>query len=62
LKPDFLEILPGIIPEFIEEISRRYSGDIIAGGLVRKKEQVFAALKAGAKAISTSCKDLWKIL
>ncbi|KFZ21740.1 glycerol-3-phosphate responsive antiterminator [Thermotoga neapolitana] len=62
LEPDFLEILPGIIPEVIEEISSRYPGNIIAGGLVRKKEQIFAALKAGAKAISTSCKDLWKIL
>lgn len=60
LEPDFLEILPGIIPEVIEEISSRYPGNIIAGGLVRKKEQIFAALKAGAKAISTSCKDLWK--
>jgi glycerol uptake operon antiterminator len=62
LEPDFLEILPGIVPEFIKEITKRYSGDIIAGGLIRKKEQVFAALEAGAKAISTSCKDLWKII
>ncbi len=61
LKPDFLEVLPGIIPEYIEKISKYYFGKIIAGGLVRTKEQILAALKAGASAVSTSCKDLWKI-
>lgn len=60
LKPDLLEILPGVAPELINEVSKRNPfGTVIAGGFIRKKEQIIAALKAGAKAISTSCVELW---
>ena len=36
-KPDFVEILPGIMPRVIAEISARTQVPVIAGGLLRDK-------------------------
>jgi len=59
--PDFVEVLPGIIPRGIEELKKRVHQPIIAGGMITLKEDVIQALKAGALAVSTSKKDLWQI-
>ena len=56
-KPDFVEILPGIIAE----ISARTQVPVIAGGLLRDKADVMAAMRAGAAAVSTSAPSLWDI-
>ena len=32
---------------------------VIAGGLIETKDEIFAALSAGASAISTGKKELW---
>ena len=58
-KPDFVEILPGILPRIITEISTQISVPIIAGGLLRDKADVIAAMRAGAAAVSTSAPSLW---
>ena len=42
-KPDFVEILPGIMPRVIAEISARTQVPVIAGGLLRDKADVMAA-------------------
>lgn len=57
--PDYVEILPGIIPKAIEEICETVSIPVITGGLIKKKEEVIAALNAGAAAVSTSCEEVW---
>ena len=49
-KPDFVEILPGIMPRVIAEISTRTQVPVIAGGLLRDKADVMAAMRAGAAA------------
>ena len=59
-KPDFVEILPGIMPRVIAEISARTQVPVIAGGLLRDKADVMAAMRAGAAA-STSAPSLWDI-
>ena len=59
--PDFVEVLPGIIPRGIEELKKRVHQPIIAGGMITLKEDVIQALKAGALAVSTSKKELWHI-
>lgn len=59
--PDYVEILPGIIPRVIEEICREISIPVITGGLIKEKEEVLAALKAGAAAVSSSCVDVWEM-
>lgn len=58
-RPDFVEVLPGVIPHMIEEISQRANIPIIAGGLIRTNEDVQRALEAGATSVTTSRKDLW---
>lgn len=60
-KPDFVEILPGIMPRVITEISTRTQVPVIAGGLLRDKADVMAAMRAGAAAVSTSESGLWDI-
>ena len=60
-KPDFIEILPGIMPRVITEISTRTRVPVIAGGLLRDKADVMAAMRAGAAAVSTSAPSLWDI-
>lgn len=61
-KPDFVEILPGIMPRVIAEISARTQVPVIAGGLLRDKADVMAAMRAGAAAVSTSAPSLWGYL
>lgn len=60
-KPDFVEILPGIMPRVIAEISARTQVPVIAGGLLRDKADVMAAMRAGAAAVFTSAPFLWDI-
>ena len=57
--PDYVEILPGLMPEVIEEITGEIDIPVIAGGLIKEEEQVKAALDAGAVAVSTSSRKLW---
>ena len=58
-KPDFIEVLPGIMPRIITEISERYATPVIAGGLIKYKDDVLAAIRAGAVAVSTTCHAVW---
>ncbi|WP_019413626.1 glycerol-3-phosphate responsive antiterminator [Paenisporosarcina sp. TG20] len=59
IKPDYIEVLPGIIPNILKEIYDETGIPVIAGGLIRTKEDVKAALNNGAFAVTTSNKDLW---
>jgi glycerol uptake operon antiterminator len=60
-KPDFVEVMPGIVPSAISELREKISPPIIAGGMIKKKTDVIEALKAGAIAISTSKRELWDL-
>lgn len=57
-KPDFVEVMPGILPEAIEAIARA-GKPVIAGGMVTRQAEVTQAMRAGAVAVSTSCQALW---
>ncbi|WP_407644676.1 glycerol-3-phosphate responsive antiterminator [Cohnella cholangitidis] len=59
-KPDYIEVLPGVIPSMIREVMDRTGIPVIAGGLIRTEEDVRIALEAGATAITTSRRELWK--
>ena len=59
-KPDFIEILPGIMPRVISELAQKTRTPIIAGGLVKYKDEVMAAIRAGAVAVSTSSRTVWE--
>lgn len=58
-KPDFIEVLPGAIPQMITEVKTQLKIPIFAGGLIRTMEEVQNALNAGAEAVTTSRKELW---
>ncbi|WP_301107083.1 glycerol-3-phosphate responsive antiterminator [Sporosarcina sp.] len=58
--PDFIEMLPGVIPELIEEVQAQTGIPIINGGLIRTKKHIDDALSAGAVAVTTSDHVLWE--
>lgn len=58
-KPDFVEILPGIMPRIITEVSQGTHIPVIAGGLIKYKDEVVGAIRAGAVAVSTTCPAVW---
>lgn len=60
-RPDYIEMLPGVIPELIQEVHERTGIPIINGGLIRTKKHVDDALTAGAVAVTTSVKELWEL-
>lgn len=59
-KPDYIEVLPGIIPQMIEEVRAKVKQPVIAGGLIRTVDDVNHALQAGVEAVTTSNKKLWE--
>lgn len=59
IKPDAVEILPGLVPKIIERVSHELSIPIITGGFVETEEEIHTCLAAGAVAATTSCKTLW---
>lgn len=57
--PDFIEVLPGIMPHVIKEVAEKTNIPLLAGGLIRTREDVQMALDAGAIAVTTSDKQIW---
>ena len=58
-KPDIIEILPGLMPKVISMVCRLVKVPVIAGGLISQKEDVVAALSAGAISVSTTNPKVW---
>ncbi|HOO75518.1 MAG TPA: glycerol-3-phosphate responsive antiterminator [Tepiditoga sp.] len=60
-RPDVIEILPSVAaPFFVEEYSK-INMPVIAGGLIKSKEQINDLFKVGITGISTSKKELWNM-
>lgn len=59
-RPDCVEIMPGGMPKVIGRISAALREPVIAGGLIADKEDILAALNAGAVSISTTNQTLWE--
>ena len=58
-KPDVVEVLPGMMPKVIENICHILPVPVIAGGMIREKEDVMALLKAGVISVSSTDSDIW---
>ena len=58
---DLIEVLPGIMPQIIEEITNWSQVPLIAGGLIRDKADAMAAISAGAIGVSSSNTKIWKM-
>jgi glycerol uptake operon antiterminator len=61
MQPDMIEIMPGVMPGIIQRITEQLTIPVIAGGLIRSKQDIMDALKAGALGASTGKKDLWEL-
>lgn len=61
VKPDILELLPGLMPKVIRKVSKSVRIPVIAGGLISEKEDVMAALDAGAIAVSSTNPGVWEM-
>ena len=59
-KPDLVEILPGVADKALALAKSQVNVPLIAGGLIYTKEDVIAALRSGAVAVSTSTPELWE--
>lgn len=60
-KPDFVEVLPGLMPRVITDVVQITEAPLIASGLIQYKDEVVAALRAGAAAISTTAAAVWEL-
>ena len=60
-RPDFIEVLPGVMPKVLGRIAQVSRIPMIAGGLITEKEDVIAALSVGAIAVSSTYQDVWKL-
>ncbi len=59
-QPDAVEVLPGIMPRVIYNLTETFPTPIIAGGLIENETEIHDSLKAGALAISVGNPDLWR--
>ncbi len=61
VKPDAVEILPGLVlPRVIGQLRPQIKSTIIAGGLIETVDDVNQVLAAGAKAVSCSRPEIWR--
>lgn len=60
-RPDFIEVLPGVMPKVLGRIAKVSRIPMIAGGLITEKEDVIAALSVGAIAVSSTNQDVWNL-
>ena len=59
--PDLIEGLPGLVPKAITHLKDTLGLPVIAGGMVTEEKDVAQALAAGALAVSSSARALWKM-
>ncbi len=60
-RPDVVEVLPAGLTKVIRLLRREVGKNLIAGGLILDKDDVIAALGAGAAAVSTTNPLLWNL-
>ena len=61
LKPDAIDILPGLMPSMIRKVRQMTGIPVLTGGLITEKREVMQALEAGALAISSTAPDVWRM-
>lgn len=60
VNPDLVEVMPGVIPKAINKIKKEIPNiNVIGGGLIETKNEIYECLKAGGIAVSTTKKELW---
>ncbi|MBN6187481.1 glycerol-3-phosphate responsive antiterminator [Aneurinibacillus sp. BA2021] len=59
-QPDYIEVLPGVMPHIITEVYEQVKIPVLAGGLIRTISDAEMALHGGAIAVTTSRREIWK--
>lgn len=61
-KADAVEVMPGVVPAWVFDTLRDCCNiPIVAGGLLRREEDVKRAFANGASAVSVSSRELWNL-
>lgn len=60
-QPDFMEIMPGVMPKVLSQVREHTSVPLVAGGLLSDKQDIMAAFQAGVDAVSTTKEELWEL-
>lgn len=60
-QPDAVEILPGIMHRITSQIKEDLKIPVVVGGLIHSKKDIIMALEAGAIAVSSTNKEIWKL-
>lgn len=60
-KPDFMEVMPGVMPKVLKTIREHTDILLVAGGLLSDKKDIIEAFDAGADAVSTTKETLWYV-
>lgn len=61
IRPDALDILPGLMPPMIRRVREQTGLPVLTGGLITQKSEIMQALEAGALAISTTDPAVWSM-
>ena len=61
VKPDMMEILPGVMPKITKRIVKQVNIPVICGGLISDREDIIGALSAGAAAISSTNQNVGQL-
>ena len=58
-QPDFMELMPGVMPKILKTVRGYTEIPLVAGGLISDKKDIPAAFDAGVDAVSTTREELW---
>ena len=58
-QPDFMELMPGVMPKILKTVRGYTEIPLVAGGLISDKKDILAAFDAGVDAVSTTKEELW---
>ena len=58
-QPDFMELMPGVMPKILKTVRGYTEIPLVAGGMISDKKGILAAFDAGVDAVSTTREELW---
>ena len=58
-QPDFMELMPGVMPKILKTVRGYTEIPLVAGELISDKKDILAAFDAGVDAVSTTREELW---
>lgn len=59
VKPNEVELMPGLMPRVIRDVKQRIEQPLIVGGLIRNEEEIRTALENGADYVSIGDQRFW---